>query len=75
MGLTQKRASSARLCPLVLIGPAILEQMLVSFSRHPFGARWMAFESTAGALGIVFRVYVQHDPRYRISPGNDTTNE
>jgi hypothetical protein len=49
--------------------------MLVSFSRHPFGARWMAFESTAGALGIVFRVYVQHDPRYRISPGNDTTNE
>jgi hypothetical protein len=38
--------------------------MLVSFSRHPFGAREMAIESTAGALDIVIRVYMQHDPRH-----------
>jgi hypothetical protein len=37
--------------------------MLVSFSRHPFGAREMAIEGTAGALDIVIRVYVQYDPR------------
>jgi hypothetical protein len=43
--------------------------MLVSFSRHPFGAREMANEGTAGALDIVIRVYVQHDPRYLASVG------
>jgi hypothetical protein len=37
--------------------------MPVSFSRHPFGAREMAIEGTAGALDIAIRVYVQHDPR------------
>jgi hypothetical protein len=37
--------------------------MPVSFSRHPFGAREMAIEGTAGALDIVIRVYVKHDPR------------
>ena len=37
--------------------------MLVSFTRHPFGSREMAIEGTAGALDIVIRVYVQHDPR------------
>ena len=34
------------------------EQMLVSFSRHPFGAREMAIESTSRPLGMLIRVYV-----------------
>src|SRR5580704_11675593 len=38
--------------------------MLVSFSRHPSGAREMAIESTAGALDVLIRVYVQHYPRH-----------
>ena len=38
--------------------------MHVSFSRHPLGACEMTIESTAGALHIVIRVYVQHDPRH-----------
>src|SRR5262245_53046416 len=49
--------------PLVLGRPATSEQMLVSFPRHPFSAREMGIEGTAGALDIVIRVYVQHDPR------------
>ena len=54
----------AALRPLVLGRPAVSEQMLVSFSRHPFGAREVTIEGTAGALGIVIRVYVQRDPRH-----------
>ena len=37
--------------------------MLVSFSRHPFGAREVAVEGTAGAFDILIRVDVQHDQR------------
>jgi hypothetical protein len=38
--------------------------MLVSFSRHPFGAGKMAIESATGALDIMIRIDVQHDPRH-----------
>jgi hypothetical protein len=37
--------------------------MLVSFSRHPFGAREVAIEGTSSALDILIRVDVQHYPR------------
>jgi hypothetical protein len=43
--------------------PTASEQMLVSFSRQPFGAREMAIESTSRPLGMLVRVNVQHDQR------------
>jgi hypothetical protein len=52
-----------RSIPLILGRPAASEQMLVSFTRHPFGSREMAIEGSAGALDIVIRVYVQRDAR------------
>src|ERR1700741_2283483 len=42
-----------RSIPLILGRPAASEQMLVSFTRHPFGSREMAIEGSAGALDIV----------------------
>lgn len=49
--------------PLVLGRPTVSEQMLVSFSLHPFGACEMAIEGTAGPLDILIRVNAQHYPR------------
>jgi hypothetical protein len=37
--------------------------MLVSFSRHPFGAREVTIKGASSALDILIRVYVEHDPR------------
>ena len=33
------------------------------FQSGPFGARQMALERPSGAIGLMFRVKMQHDPR------------